>query len=306
MQLRARAVRRVLAGTLVANVVVALSKVAYGIFASAISIRADGFHSMVDSANNLVGFMGIWLASRPADADHPYGHHKFEIFAAGAIGLSLLIMAYDVAKSAALRLLGTGGELPHIGPMAFVVLLGTLIVNLAVARFEARRGEELKSTLLTSDAQHTRSDALVTSAVIVAVIFVRLGYPVVDLIAAFGVAGFIAWAGVGVLRQNLGYLADTALLDVGLVDRLARAVPGVASAHKIRTRGTPHRIFVDLHIQIAPHLNVVEAHAVTHAVIDAIKSGAAGVEDVLVHTEPAPADAPYTPFPAPGPPPASA
>jgi cation diffusion facilitator family transporter len=265
---------------------VATAKIAYGYWADALSVRADGFHSLTDSTNNLVGLVGISLASRPADKDHPYGHQKLELLAAGLVGLSLLVMAYDVATSALSRLF-SDGPVPQIGVGAFVVLLGTLAVNVGVARYERRRAEQLQSPFLLSDSAHTRSDVLVTLCVLLAVVFVKLGYPSLDLIAAIAVAGFIGWTGVAVLRSNLGYLADTALLDREHVERIVLKLPGIASTHKIRTRGTPAAIYVDLHIQIAPHLNVVEAHQVTHWVIDAIKAEYPAVADVMVHTEPA-------------------
>ena len=90
---RARAVRRALLVTWFLNLAVAGSKIAYGTLNHALSIRADGFHSLTDSANNLIGLLGITIASRPADPGHPYGHHKFEILAAGVVGISLLAMA---------------------------------------------------------------------------------------------------------------------------------------------------------------------------------------------------------------------
>jgi cation diffusion facilitator family transporter len=294
---RARAVRRVIWVTLAMNAAVAIAKIGYGYSADALSIRADGFHSLTDSANNLVGLVGVTVASRPADPGHPYGHHKFEILAAGLVGLSLLVMAYDVAHSAFERLTGASTDLPVITPLAFVVLIGTLAVNIFVARYEWERGKALDSPFLQTDAVHTRSDVVVTAGVLLATICVRIGYPGLDLVAAMLVAAFIAWTGIDVLRSNLRYLLDTALVDPQKVEALALDVPGVASTHKIRTRGVPGRIYVDLHIQIAPHLDVVRAHRVTHAVIDAIKSGIPAVKDVLVHTEPARPGQPYKPFP---------
>jgi divalent metal cation (Fe/Co/Zn/Cd) transporter len=125
---------------------------------------------------------------------------------------------------------------------------------------------------------------------------VRLGYPSLDLIAAAVVAVFIAYTGVGLLRENARYLLDTALISEDTVKEKALKIAGVASTHKIRTRGTPNAIHVDLHIQIAPHLNVVQAHQVTHWVIDAVRE-IPGVIDVIVHTEPARPEQPYTPLP---------
>lgn len=294
---RARAIRGVLWITLGLNVAVAAAKIGYGHAVHALSIRADGFHSLTDSVNNLVGLGGVWIASRPADAGHPYGHHKFEVLAAGLVGLSLLGMAYDVARGGIERLRGVAAAPPQIGALAFVVLVGTLLVNMSVARWERRRGDELGSAFLRSDALHTSSDQLVTLGVLASVGLVKAGLAVVDVFAAIGIAGFIAWAGIGVLRTNLAYLADAARLDPAAIVAVARTVPGVASAHKVRTRGMPGSIYVDLHIQVARHLTVVDAHRVTHAVIDAVKLAFSGVRDVLVHTEPAQPGEPYTPFP---------
>lgn len=296
---RARAVARVLWVTLGLNVAVAGAKIAYGYAANALSIRADGFHSLTDSANNLVGLLGVYIASRPADDNHPYGHQKFEVIAAGVVGLSLLTMAFDVARNGIGRL-GKDLPPPALDDTAFVVLLGTLAVNLGVAYWEKKRGTALSSPMLLSDATHTRSDVFVTLGVLTTVVLVRAGYGVLDVVAAIGIACFIAWAGIGVLRENLGYLSDVALLDPARITEVATRVPGVASAHKVRTRGTPGSIYVDLHIQIAPHLTVVDAHRVTHWVIDAIKAAFSGVRDVLVHTEPARPDQPYAPLPADG------
>jgi len=294
--LTARKVRRVLWVTLALNVVVAGSKIAYGHAASVLSIRADGFHSLTDSVNNLVGLLGVYFASRPADAGHPYGHAKFEVLAAGVVGLSLLGMAYDVLTSAAERILGHAPP-PRLDALAFVVLAVTLGVNLIIARYERTKAEELDSPFLASDAAHTSSDVLVTLGVIATVGLVQAGFAALDSVMALGIAAFIAWTGVQVLRQNLRYLADAAALEPDAVRAVVVTVPGVASAHKIRTRGAPGDIHVDLHVQVARHLDVVMAHRVTHWVIDAIKQQLPGVTDVVVHTEPAAEGQPYNPLP---------
>ena len=290
-------VRRVLYVEAALNLLVAGVKIAYGYAFHVLSIRADGFHSLTDMLNNMIALGGVWVATRPPDNEHPYGHHKFELFAAGVIGLSLLLVAWNVVGDAVARFQGKVGDLPEIGATTFAVLGGTLAVNLFVAMWEAKKGRELESQVLLSDATHTKSDVLVTLGVMAAALFIHYGYPVADLVAAGGVALFIGWAGVDILRSNLRYLADTAIVDPKRVREIATAVPGVASAHKVRTRGLPGAIYMDLHIQIAPHLNVIKAHQVTHGVIDALKRGLEGIADVTVHTEPAHPHQRYTPFP---------
>jgi cation diffusion facilitator family transporter len=239
------------------------------------------------------------LASRPADEDHPYGHEKLEILASGVVGMSLLGMAYDVSMSALERLRAPLVAVP-VEPTVFIVLVATLAVNLFVASYERRMGEKLASPFLLSDAAHTRSDVLVTLGVIATAALIQLGYPRLDVFTALLIAAFIAYAGIDVLRRNLKYLADGRAIDSSLVERAVLAVPGVASTHKIRTRGSPGAIHVDLHIQIARHLDVVQAHRVTHWVIDAIHREIPGVTDVLVHTEPAEPHQHYNPLPESG------
>lgn len=294
---RARDVRRVLLITLGFNVVVAVAKLAYGTWTNALALRADGFHSLTDSSNNLVGLVGVWLSSRPPDQKHPYGHHKMEVLAASVVGASLLLMAWEVLSGAYERF-QSGGSPSRVDLGTALVLIITLAVNGGVARYEARRGRELDSAFLLSDAAHTRSDILVTVGVMIGTALVYLGQPWADPVAALCVAVFIVIAGVQVLGQNLSYLLDAAQVDVAIVQRLACSVAGVASAHKVRTRGAPGAIHVDLHIQIAPHLDVVQAHQVTHWVIDSVKRGIPGVLDVVVHTEPARTGEPYPPLPA--------
>jgi cation diffusion facilitator family transporter len=282
--------------TLLLNVLVAGLKIAYGKFTHTLSLEADGFHSLTDGGSNVLGLLGIWWSRRPPDTKHPYGHEKSEVLAASAIGASLLLVAWSLVQSAIDRL-RHGGEPPNIQLGTWLVLLVTLIINIAVARYEAHAARTLESTLLASDAAHTFSDVLVTLGVLLTAVLVQLGYPWLDPLATCGVAVFILVTGVRVISHNVDYLMDTAQVDEAKIRQIVCRVPGVASAHKVRTRGTPGMIRIDLHIQIAPHLNVRHAHEVTHWAIKALEQQVSGVRDVVVHTEPATDDAPYPELP---------
>jgi len=297
LEARNAGVRRVLWLTLALNTLVAVLKLVYGSMTHTLSLRADGFHSLTDGSNNVLGLLGMWWAARPPDSKHPYGHEKVEVLAASAIGASLLLVAWNVVSGALLRL-QHGAQAPELNRGTWLVLGLTLAVNLGVTRYEARRARELGSTFLASDAAHTFSDVLVTLGVVVTVALVQLGYGWIDPFASIGIAVFILVTGVQVIVHNLDYLMDAAQVDEARVRDLVCQVPGVASAHKIRTRGTPGAIRIDLHIQIAPHLDVRQAHEVTHWAIDALKREVEGVRDVVVHTEPAQDGALYPALPA--------
>ncbi len=282
--------------TLALNLLVAVLKLVYGTLTHTQSLRADGFHSLTDGSNNVLGLVSVWWAMRPPDAGHPYGHQRTEVIAGSLVGASLILVAWEVGRGAIAR---WGGETeppqPDAGSVA--VIVATLLINVGVARYEARRAKQLRSAFLESDATHTASDVLVTLGVLLTLTGVWLGLDWLDAVAACVIAGFILVTGVRVLLRNVDYLMDAAQLDESRVRAIASQVPGVASAHKVRTRGTPGAIHVDLHIQIARHLDVVQAHEVTHWVIDAVKRELEGISDVVVHTEPAPLGATYAKLP---------
>jgi cation diffusion facilitator family transporter len=275
----------VLRWVLVLNVGVAVAKLGYGMAIDSVSVTADGFHSMFDGVSNIIGLLGMGAAARPADREHPYGHTKYETFASAAIGALLLMAAWRVGSSAVSRLVDPGPG-PEVGPEAFVLLLGTLAVNVLVTLVERRAADRLGSEVLRADAGHTASDVLVTVGVIGGLVAVRLGYPIADPLIALVVAGFIIVTAGRVLRSASITLADTARLDPGAVSAVALAVDGVLGCHHVRTRGTASEIHVDLHVQVDPGVTVAEGHAIAERVERAICESLDGVVDVIAHLEP--------------------
>ena len=190
---RYRAVSRVLAEVLVLNLAVAIAKIAYGYVSGAVSILSDGFHSLTDGLSNVAALVGVRLARKPPDEDHRYGHRKFETLAAVLIAAFLMLVLVEIGQAAIARL--RGGDAATITPVAFVVMIGTVLVNLLVTTYERRRGRQLGSEVLLADAMHTQSDVYTSLTVIAALIGARLGFPLLDPIAAIVVMLFIARAG---------------------------------------------------------------------------------------------------------------
>src|SRR6187401_3208567 len=125
-------VRTVLNRIFFLNLLVALAKILFGHATGAISILSDGYHSLTDGASNIAGLVGLRVAGKPPDENHPYGHRKFETIAAGVIALFLLIIMVEVAQAAIARF--RSGGAPHVTPLSFVVMLVTLAINIAVVR----------------------------------------------------------------------------------------------------------------------------------------------------------------------------
>jgi cation diffusion facilitator family transporter len=279
-------VRRVLVLILFLNLAVALAKIVYGQLSGSISILSDGFHSLTDGASNVVALVGLQLAQKPPDADHPYGHRKFETLAAGAIALFLLIVVVEVAQAAFFRF--RSGGAPLVTPVSFGIMLATLAVNLAVVRFERKAAERLSSELLVADARHTQSDVLTSLAVIGALSGSAFGFPILDPLAALVIVGFIGHAGFQIARDAARILSDQIVISEDDVRRVVESVPHVLGCHHIRSRGSADHVFLDLHVWLDGATPLTEAHALSHAVKDRLMDRYPQITDAIIHIEPPP------------------
>lgn len=287
MQERGWEIKKVLITVLALNLIVSVAKIVIGTMAGTASVRADGIHSIFDSAGNLAGLIGISLAARPADAGHPYGHGKFEATASLVIGLMLLVAAYEVGGGAVATLLGGQEVTANVTPLSFGIMVATLVVNISLTTYERRAGKRLNSAVLGADSKHTLSDALVTISVIVGLVFVHLGFPIADPIATLVVTVAICATAFDVLRDVQRTFGDVVRIDPAKIRASAMEVPGVVQCHCIRTRGLENEVYADLHLLVDPEMSIRDAHAIGDAVEDKVKARFKQVKEVMVHLEPA-------------------
>jgi len=282
---RSRRITYLLWLILVLNLAVAAAKLIYGWRSGAISITADGLHSMLDAAANVVGLVGIAVARRPPDANHPYGHRKYETLAALFIVALMLFGCREIIATAWHRL--SEPHVPEVTFAGYVVLLGTLIVNLVVATAERREGVRLGSELLVADAAHTSSDVFASLLVVASFVASHFGIAWADLAAAALIVGLILHAGFEILRGTLSTLSDERRLDPAEVERVALEEPGVREAHNVRSRGANDDVHVDLHVLVDPAMAISAAHDIGHRVERRLRGRWPGLTDVVVHVEPA-------------------
>jgi cation diffusion facilitator family transporter len=277
-------VRRVLWWVLVGNILVIIAKLAVGLRSGSIAILADAGHSGVDALNNVVALLVIRLASAPPDAEHPYGHGKFETLGALAIVSFLSITCFEMLTGAIGRL-AAGVSPPRLEPLTFVVLGATMVVNVGVASAELRYARRLKSEMLAADSRHTMSDVLVTASVLGGLLLVRQGWTAADAWLGIVVALVIAYSGWGILRRTVPVLVDHRAMPPEAIRRVVTTMSGVEDASDIRSRGRPGEAFVELTIRVDPRTNVQEAHEIADAVERRLR-GIEGFYDVIVHVEP--------------------
>ncbi len=283
-QARERAVRRVLAALLLANLAVVAIKAVIGFATGSLSVLSDAVASSVDGINNILGLAVVRFAARDPDDDHPYGHAKFETLGALAIVVFLSVSIFELVRTAIGHLLH-GGEPITVRPVDVALLGLTLAINIWVAWYERRRGQALQSEILLADAAHTQADVYVTMAVIIGLMLTQAGFGWADPVLTLIVAVFVAHTGWAVVMQAMPTLMDQAALDSREIRRVATDVPGVESAYAIRSRSTGHQRFAELTISVPGQVSVESAHHVTDAVEDALRRDL-GFHVVVVHVEP--------------------
>jgi cation diffusion facilitator family transporter len=279
-------VTAVLYKVLFLNLAVAVVKIALGYYTGAVSIVTDGYHSLTDSASNVVALVGVSVARRPPDANHPYGHRKYETMASLGILVFLVVVLVEVLTAAADRFVN--GGTPRVFPEGIGLMAITLIVNVFVVSYELREGRRLNSEVLRADAKHTRSDVLTTGAVLGALLGVWWGYPLLDPMAALLVAGFIGHACWGIAQEASRILGDEIVIAESEVRAVVQSVPGVIGCEKIRTRGSADYAFLDLHLWLNGDTPLRDAHSASHVVKDRLMAKFPALVDVVIHIEPPP------------------
>ena len=271
---------------LILNIIVAVSKIVMGNISKSSAMSADGFASLADGLSNVIAIVGVYLASKPEDEDHQYGHGKIEIITGLIIGLFLLYAGFNVVMEAIGKIKNPVDI--NISPLSLLVMLFTLVINIIVAYYEYKKGNELNSPILIADSLHTKSDIFVTVGVIIALILIRLGMPyILDPVASFVVSLMIFYAAYNVFKENINILIDVKIVDDKEVKNLVMTeYPFVKEMHKIRSRGTKNNVFMDMHIQVDPKMTVEESHRLMHNIERTIQKNIEENAHVIIHIEP--------------------
>jgi cation diffusion facilitator family transporter len=285
MEVTRSGVRRVLWLTLILNAIVSVGKIVVGRWTRSMAMEADGFHSLMDGANNIVGLVITTFAYRPPDSGHPYGHRKFETAASLFIGFALLTVAFRVVEQA-LSQMGQP-HVPVIGTMSWIVMGVTLLANLFVTWYETREGRRLGSEYLLADAAHTRSDIYVSVGVVASFAGARAGAPWVDPVVAVVIAGFIAVIAVRILVGSFHVLTDRVVIPADVIAPIVLAIPGVRACRDVRSRGGTDAVYVDLVVHVDGEMTLRAAHEVADRIEQTLMRAHPEIVDVVVHLEPA-------------------
>jgi len=259
-----------------------------GILGNSYALIADAIESVSDVITSLIVLVGLKIAVKPADQDHPYGHGKAEPLAALVVALALLIAAVIIIIQSIHEIIT-----PHHAPAPFtlLVLVLVVIVKETLFRFVIKIGESVESTVVKIDAWHHRGDAITSVFAFVGITVALIGgegFEMADDYAALCASGVIIFNAIRLARISLLEIMDTAPPKdiIEKVKEIGLSVEGVLSLEKCFARKMGFDYFIDLHVIVDGKISVFQGHEIAHKVKDRIKSVFPRISDVLVHIEP--------------------
>ena len=283
---RRKAAERV---TLIGSVVdlfLGLSKIIVGFIANSSALIVDGVHSLSDLATDFMVILVLRISHQEPDKNHPWGHGRFETVGTVALGVILIAVGATLAYEMLVRAFKTTEIVVPTWP-ALVVAALSVVSKEAIFRYSLKIGKELKSDLLIANAWHSRTDALSSIIVFVALIGAMLGVWWLDALAAVLVALFIGKIGWGLVTSSITELVDTALPPerVKELRETVLEVEGILSAHDFKSRTMGNQVLLEMHLQVAPHLSASEGHYVGDLAVYALQNRFDDLSHIIFHID---------------------
>jgi cation diffusion facilitator family transporter len=274
-------------GSLVVGVVVlALKYLSYWLTGS-IALYSDALESIVNVATAAAALLTVWIASQPADARHPYGHHKAEYFSAMLEGAMIIVAAVLIMREALSGLLNP--KMLNAPLEGLLVNAVATLINGAWCWVLISYGKRHRSPALIADGWHLFSDVVSSAGVVVGVLLaIVTGFAILDPLLAALVAINILWSGWGVLKESMGGLMDESVSEKtleGIRALISTHAAGALEAHDVRTRHAGRITFVEFHLVVPGRMTVAEAHDICDRLEEAIKADDEHAV-VTIHVEP--------------------
>lgn len=274
--------------SIIANVVLAAFKLVAGVFAHSGAMISDAIHSASDVFSTFVVMIGIKIASKEPDEEHPYGHERMECVAAIILATILCITGLGIGKNALEHITGNSSEVSVPGVLALIAAIVSIIVKEAMFWYTRHYAKKIDSGALMADAWHHRSDALSSIGAFIGIIFARMGYVMMDSIACLVICVFIVKAAYDIFKDAIDKMVDKSCsLEVEAEIRtIVMSVDGVKGIDSLSTRLFGNKMYVDIEIRADGEKTLNETHEIAEAVHDSIEAQFEKVKHIMVHVNP--------------------
>lgn len=280
---------RVSVVTILGNVVLSVLKFLAGIIAHSSAMISDAIHSASDVFSTFVVMIGIELASKKADKEHPYGHERLECVAAIILSMVLLVTGLGIGMDALEKILnGNYSSIQVPGMQALIAAVVSIIVKEGMYWYTRYYAKKIDSSALMADAWHHRSDAFSSIGALIGIGGARLGFPIMDSIASLVIFLFIAKAAFDIFKDAMDKMVDHSC-DEETEKQLYECViknEKVKGIDVLRTRVFGNKIYVDIEIQVDASYTLQKAHDIAEEVHNDIEQNFAKVKHIMVHVNP--------------------
>ena len=280
---------RVSGVSIAGNLVLSVFKLFAGIFAHSGAMVSDAVHSASDVVSSLIVIVGVKLAARAPDREHPYGHERFECVAAIVLAVLLLVSGLFIGHTGIEKIMsGEAEAMEAPGVLALVAAAVSILVKEGMFWYTRHYARKYSSGALMADAWHHRSDALSSIGALIGIAGAMCGYPIADTVASLLICVFIAKAAYDIFRDAVGRMVDRACSaeTEQAIRALAASVPGVVHVDLLQTRMFGSRIYVDIEISADGNLTLNEGHAIARQVHDSVENRFPEVKHIMVHVNP--------------------
>lgn len=279
--------------TIVGNVILSAFKLFAGIWAHSSAMISDAIHSASDVFSTFVVIIGIKLASKKPDKEHPYGHERMECVAAVLLAIVLFITGLGIGVDALNNILnGNYNDLQIPGVLALIVAIVSIVSKEGMYWYTRYYAKKIDSSALMADAWHHRSDAFSSIGALIGIGGARLGFPVMDSIASLVIFAFIAKSAYDIFKDAMDKMVDHACdeeTEKQIYDCVMKNEK-VIDIDLLQTRIFGNKIYVDLEIQTDASYTLQEAHDISEMVHDEIEQNFPKVKHIMVHVNPAKGD----------------
>lgn len=270
------------------NMLLSVLKLAAGLIAHSGAMVSDAVHSASDVFSTFVVMIGVHMASKEADEEHPYGHERMECVAAIVLAAVLFATGLAIGYAGLNQLLGGYEEIKAPGGLALLAAVVSIGVKEWMYWYTVLAAKKINSGALKADAWHHRSDALSSVGALFGIAGARMGYPFLDCVASVVICAFVIKAAYDIFKDAVDKMLDTAC-DKDTVKKLQKIIlnqPGVLGISKLTTRIFGSKVYVDVEIEADGDMTLRAAHEVAENVHHAIERGASDVKHCMVHVNP--------------------
>lgn len=281
---------RVSARSMALNIVLTAFKLVAGIVAHSGAMISDAIHSASDVISTIIVMIGVKMAGKAPDRNHPYGHDRFECVASIVLSVMLGLTGAAIGIEGLRNIVGSSYlHLTVPGKLALAAAVISIVTKEGMFWYTRINAKKIRSSALMADAWHHRSDALSSLGSFVGILGARLGFPIMDPLASVIISFFILKAAFDIFLDAISKTTDHACSDpvVNALRKTILAVPGVEGIDSLKTRDFGSMIYVDVEIRAEGSLTLYEAHDIAQQVHDDIEQDFPNVKHCMVHVNPA-------------------